>query len=83
MRAVVETLNGYGFSVQRGEVPDLDPESGQPVMNGDGPRMVPLTVISWSDPETRHRVDIPLLEAGRLALVEALTGGITIARGIR
>jgi hypothetical protein len=74
MRQVVETLNGYGFAVQRVTVP------GPPV-NGGPPEDVPLTILSFVSSHEPHRVDVPLEEDARRQLVEALTGGITIARG--
>ena len=47
---IVETLNAYGCDVQHMQVPDLD-QSGQPVMNGDGPKLIPLAVLSFTSPE--------------------------------
>lgn len=77
MRQIEETLNAYGIEVARLEVPDLD-EQGRPLLNGDGPKTVPLTVLTFTSRDRHHRVQVPLTEEARRSLVEMLTGGIAL-----
>lgn len=78
-RITRETLEGYAVRSRKLDVPQIDPRDGQPLHDGRGqPKTLSLTVLGFIDPENGHLVEVPLDDAGRAAVIEALTGGIVV-----
>lgn len=83
-RVVEEELIGYGMQVGQGERQQRAPD-GMPLFTGSGePKTEPLWILVFTgtDERGRHVVKVPFDQAGRDALVEALTGGIKIVSQI-
>jgi hypothetical protein len=82
-RVVLEELQGYRMDLQVGER-QVHAE-GMPIFNGSGePKMEPIWVFSYSAPQPdggMHTViSPPISDEGRQKLIEALTGGVVLAR---
>jgi hypothetical protein len=82
-RAVTERLIGYSAGLNREtlRVPKMEvtADGGQPTVLHDE---VEMTILTFFDTASGHKVEIPLLDEDRRALVSGLSGGIEIATSV-
>lgn len=84
MRTVEEVWSGVGFAVEQGEQQRMTPE-GLPLMKPDGtPDMEATTVLMFVDqsPGEQRVLRVPFNDEGKAKLIQALSGGLVIAKGL-
>jgi len=79
-RAITERLIGYSagihretFDMQKAEITD---DGGKPTVSVE---KIEVTILTFFDPGSGHKVEIPLLDGDRQELARGLLGGIEIA----
>lgn len=80
-RKIEEELLGYRFQVRTQQTPDTTPD-GAIRTNGNGePKTQTQWLLEFIDPTTQmHIVRIPLNADGKDAVIQGLTGGLSIAQ---
>lgn len=79
-RATTERLFGYGAQVHKEKIQlpkqETTADGGEPTVTMEEHE---ITILAFVDASNGHRVEIPLGDVERQAIVQGLTGGITIA----